>query len=310
MEGELAWIAGVCGARGAKRGERLQALWSGYGELFRVELVGGLASSAIVKRVTPPTVSASHRSDARKRRSYEVETAWYQGYASRCDATCRVARFLGTRIDGDERLVVLEDLDAAGFDRRRRRGDGEDLDRCLAWLASFHARFLGVAPEGLWETGAYWHLGTRPDELEAIEDPELRAAAPRLDELLENARHRTLVHGDAKEENFCFGSRSVAGVDFHYVGGGCGMKDVAYLLHGRRDSASDQARALDTYFAHFRKAAEANDIDAGEVEEEWRALYPIAVADFCRFLAGWAKRHWRTDVEGQRAVAEVLRHLG
>jgi len=239
-----------------------------------------------------------------------VETAWYRGYASRCGATCRVARFFGARVEGDERLLVLEDLDAAGFDRRRRRIDRNDRDRCLAWLASFHARFLGVTPEGLWETGTYWHLRTRPDEAEAIEDAELRAAAPRFDLLLENARHRTLVHGDAKEANFCFGSSSVAAVDFQYVGGGCGMKDVAYLLYGRGDSASDQAGSLDTYFAHLRVACEANDIDAAEVEEEWRSLYPIAAADFCRFLAGWAKQHWRTDVEGQRAVAEVLQRLG
>jgi hypothetical protein len=56
------------------------------------------------------------------------------------------------------------------------------------------------------------------------------------------------------------------------------MKDVAYLLHGHADSH------LDTYFRQLRRAGPCN-VDA--IEEEWRALYPIAQRDFRRFLAGW-----------------------
>ena len=143
---------------------------------------------------------------------------------------------------------MLEDIDAAGFPERRRDPGPGGIDACLRWLAAFHARFLGVAPDGLWKNGTYWHLATRQDELAAIEDPELREAAPLLDQKLRACVFQTLVHGDAKPANFCFarGGSSVAAVDFQYVGGGCGMKDVAYLLSdepGRRAMARRLLRA-------------------------------------------------------------------
>ena len=138
----------------------------------------------------------------------------------------------------------------------------------------------------MWPIGTYWHLATRTDELAAIRDPALRALAPVLDAQLTAARFQTLVHGDAKEANFCFSrdGRTVAAVDFQYVGRGCGIKDVAYLLHGHPPAAI--AAALDRYFAHLR-AALAADTDADALEAEWRALFPIAQHDLQRFLAGW-----------------------
>ncbi|HSO38240.1 MAG TPA: phosphotransferase, partial [Labilithrix sp.] len=189
-----------------------------------------------------------------------------------------------------------------------------EIDLCLAWLAAFHARFLGVAPEGLWKTGTYWHLATRPDELAIIADPALREAAPVLDRHLRAATFQTLVHGDAKPANFCFarGGPAVAAVDFQYVGGGCGMKDVAYLLASPDAGAAQvEQRHLDGYFTHLRAAVAARGaaVDVAALEREWRALYPIACADYYRFLAGWAPGHWRSEVHGQRVVREVLRTL-
>jgi hypothetical protein len=280
MDGdELAWIANATGAESARRAERIQSLWSGYGEIVRVRLTGARGSAdrddrtVIVKSVKPPArvrsrsaTRADDASHARKCRSYDVEMAWYRSLASRCDDACRVPRFLGGRSGGGEWLFVLEDLDAAGYAERRRRATPAELNVCLAWLASFHARFLGVAPEGLWKTGTYWHLATRTDELAAIDDAELRAAAPILDRQLREATFQTLVHGDAKLANFCFatGGRAVAAVDFQYVGGGCGVK------------------ALREHVTRLHPA-----IDVAALESEWRALYPIAGADFRRFLAGW-----------------------
>ena len=100
------------------------------------------------------------------------------------------------------------------------------------WLAHFHATFMGETPDGLWEVGSYWHLDTRPDELEALDDVHLKQAAGEIDALLRAARFQTFVHGDAKLANFCFSEdgTQVAAVDFQYVGGGCGMKDVAYFI--------------------------------------------------------------------------------
>lgn len=321
---ELDWVAEVASATRARRVERIQSLWSGYGEIFRVALTGAEIETAIVKSVKPPANargSGEGASHARKCRSYDVEKRWYGSFAARCDDTCRVPRSFGARAGKGEWLFLLEDLDAAGFPDRRRDPDGGELDACLAWLAAFHARFLGVASDGLWKTGTYWHLATRPDELAATEDDALRDAAPVLDRKLRECTHQTLVHGDAKPANFCFGrdrggDARVAAVDFQYVGGGCGMKDVAYLLSGGSGSSAEalEARHLDRYFVHLRGALSkrgehAHPVDAEAIEAEWRALYPIARADYHRFLAGWAKDYWRRDTHAQRLVREVLRSL-
>ena len=68
----------------------------------------------------------------------------------------------------DEFLMVFEDLDASGFALRKQAVSLADMQLCLDWLAHFHATFLGATPTGLWAVGCYWHLATRPDELEAL----------------------------------------------------------------------------------------------------------------------------------------------
>ncbi len=315
MEAELLWVAKATGAERVRRGDRIQTLWSGYGEIFRVFLTGAAMETAIVKWVKPPARvrgKASDASHARKCRSYDVEAAWYRGFASRCDETCRVATLIDSRVSKDEWMFLLSDLDAEGYAERTHDPSPAQMDACLSWLAAFHARFLGVAPDGLWKTGTYWHLATRPDELAAVDDDELRAAAPVLDRKLRTCAFQTLVHGDAKPANFCFGrrGRSVAAVDFQYVGGGCGMKDVAYLLSDPLSETAERNH-LDTYFRSLRGAlaSRAATVDIDALEREWRALYPIAWADFQRFMAGWAKDHWKRDRQTQRRTREILRAL-
>jgi len=312
----LDWIAEVMGARRARRAQHLQSLWGGYGELFRVELEGGVAPTAVVKWVRPPGSAQATVSDTRKRRSYEVEAAFYRDFAARCDDTCRVARLYGSRTVGGESLFVLEDLDAAGFPQRHDDADPTSLDACLSWLAAFHARFLSDPGDGLWPIGTYWHLATRADELAAIADPALRRIAPAIDARLTAARYQTILHGDPKEANFCFteDGRQVAAVDFQYTGRGCAMKDVAYLLYGRSDEPADGIAHdhLDAYFRALRAAivrgpAPAVDIDA--LEAEWRSLYAVARLDFCRFLAGWRPERWQRDRRGQDSVRRELTRL-
>src|SRR5437868_1646238 len=99
-EQELAWVAQAAGAESAKRGERVQSLWSGYGEILRVRLSGGERATAIVKSVKPPAQLRGKRPDAshaRKCRSYDVEMEWYRTYAARCDDACRVPGFIDGR---------------------------------------------------------------------------------------------------------------------------------------------------------------------------------------------------------------------
>lgn len=279
----------------------LQTLWGGYGEIVRVTLEGGAHASAIVKHVRPPHAGASDpRGHARKVRSYEVERAWYAHYAARCGEGCRLARTIALAPDDEGWLFVLEDLDAAGFPARRRALGEHEIDACLAWLASLHATFADRADgprEGsdLWPTGTYWHLATRQDELDAMQPGALRDAAARIDAALEASAYRTLVHGDAKTANFCFtraGDR-VAAVDFQYVGGGCGMKDVVYFMSclGPERCEREAERWLDTYFEHLRAGLAGSAIDASALEREWRALVDLAWADLERFLAGWSPGH-------------------
>ena len=288
----------------------IQSVWAGYGELFRCHLSDAPVDTVVVKHVTPP--KGRGHAHQRKLRSYEVEAHFYRQHAPRCDDGCRVASCFGAQRVDKGWLLIMEDLDAAGFSGRDRDPRGRRLDATLAWLANFHVMFMHERPRGLWKTGTYWHLATRPDEFAAMADGPLRRAAKALDAKLANAEFQTWVHGDAKPANFCFSRDGrVAAVDFQYVGVGCGIKDVAYLLSGT-DPATVE-RGLDHYFAVFRKAWARRgkpDAEADLIETEWRELYAVAWADFQRFLAGWAPswRPLRHEAEMTRnALAQLAR---
>jgi thiamine kinase-like enzyme len=178
-------------------------------------------------------------------------------------------------------------------------------------LAKFHASYLGKTPDGLWEVGTYWHLETRPHELEVLADYKLKKAAALIDDKLNNCKYKTFVHGDAKLANFCFSpDGQVAGVDFQYVGGGCGMKDVAYFIGSclnESDCERLESQILDTYFEYLQDAlTERNDA----LEREWRALYRVAWADFHRFLKGWSPGHWKINSYSERITAAVIEAIG
>ena len=289
------------GASSLYRMEQIQELWSGYGSIIRYGLEGAASPTVVVKYVRMPTKDRHPRgwnSDLghkRKMKSYKVETAWYSNYASLCDERCRVPNCLALEKRGDEVLMVLEDLDGVGFPIRKHSVAMIEIEGCLSWLANFHAEFMGVVPNGLWKNGTYWHLDTRPEELKVLDDKLLRRAAGKIDLLLKRSSFQTFVHGDAKLANFCFSQDgcSVAAVDFQYVGGGCGMKDVAYFLSSclyEEDCERYEERLLDFYFGKLRKAliSRKKSLDADAVENEWRALYPVAWADFHRFIKGWS----------------------
>ena len=187
---------------------------------------------------------------------------------------------------------------------------------CLKWLAEFHATFMGSDSNGLWDTGTYWHLATRPEELEALEDEPLKSAATVIDQKLSQARYQTLVHGDAKLANFCFSSDTtqVAALDFQYVGRGCGMKDVAYFIGSCLDEEACErkdAELLDTYFSFLKAALEQRQpgIPAEAVIDEWRELFPIAWTDFHRFLKGWCPGHWKIHSYSERLARQVIQSL-
>lgn len=314
-------IQASVGAKASRRIEMIQALWSGYGELVRYAVSGLDLDTVIVKAIRPDSEGThprgwdSRQSHGRKLRSYEVEALWYSHYASLTDEHCRVPQCFASEVDGTERILVLEDLDSAGFTGRGPQITERRIHLCLAWLAYFHARFLGESPVGLWPEGTYWHLDTRPDELIVLakEDPDLWKSAEAIDVILRGAKFQTFVHGDAKLANFCFAAedQAVAAVDFQYVGGGCGMKDIAYFLGSCLDESACEANEnalLDFYFQKLREACAlySQDICFDELEAEWRNLYPFAWTDFHRFLKGWSPGHWKINSYSEQLARRVI----
>jgi aminoglycoside phosphotransferase (APT) family kinase protein len=312
-------IKQATGASAIELIEVIQELWSGYGTIRRYQLTGAERERVVVKHVhiadqaDHPRGWNTDRSHLRKLHSYKVETAWYAEWSARCDVSCAVPHCLALESRGDETLMVLEDLDESGFPERRESVGETEILACLRWLANFHATFMGCQPEGLWEQGTYWHLDTRPDELEALTDLSLKHAAAEIDRRLREARYQTLVHGDAKLANFCFSTtgEQVAAVDFQYVGGGCGMKDVAYFIGSclmEEDCERLELRLLDSYFTALKEALASlqPSVDAFDVEEEWRKLFPLAWTDFHRFLKGWSPGHWKLNAYSERMARTVV----
>ena len=300
----------------------VQELWSGYGQILRYETSNPQYPTVIVKHINFPKKQShpagwsGERSHKRKLKSYKVETEWYKSWADRCSEQCRIPKCLATEGNKREMLIVLEDLDCAGFSQRRRFVNEDELQMGLQWLANFHATFMNETPDGLWKNGTYWHLDTRPDELKALSDEELKKAAGKIDQKLKSCRFKTFVHGDAKLANFCFSKEggAIAAVDFQYVGGGCGMKDLAYFVgscYGEDECRANEEEVLQYYFQALQEALSARNIviDFPALEAEWRHMYHFAWADFHRFLKGWSPGSWRNSSYSEQVTAAVIREL-
>lgn len=294
--------------------ELIQSLWSGYGQIKRIALQGSDIKSVVVKNIQLPQQNRHPRGwnseigHQRKLKSYQVETHWYKKYASKCKA--RLPKCYGITTQKDEVCILLEDLDSAGYNHRKQSLSWQGIANCLAWLAKFHASYLGKDPQGLWAIGTYWHLETRPQELAALQDENLKATAHKIDKKLNQCTYKTFVHGDAKLANFCFSdSDEVAGVDFQYVGAGCGMKDVAYFIGSclsEKECERLESQILATYFKYLHQSLGK---EHKALEKEWRALYPVAWADFHRFLKGWSPGHWKINAYSERVTQEVIKQL-
>ena len=325
MQADIAnLVLSVTGAKNIQNATIIQSLWSGYGEIVRLELMGGDYGSVILKHIKLPDAGGHPRgwntnlSHQRKIRSYQIESYFYQHYTAHCSSNCLAPECLAVNVQENETVLVLTDLDASGFYLRKNTVDLDDLYACLDWLASFHATFINTDAEGLWECGTYWHLDTRPDELAALDDIVLRKAASLIDNELRNCRYQTLVHGDAKLANFCFRGDelkpSVAAVDFQYVGRGCGMKDLAYFIGSclvEDECEKMENQLLDYYFSILIKRLNENgkNVNTVELENEWRALFPVAWADFHRFLKGWSPGHWKINSYSEKLTKQVINNL-
>ena len=125
------------------------------------------------------------------------------------------------------------------------------------------------------------------------------------------------MHGDAKLANFCFANegQQVAAVDFQYVGGGPGIKDVALLIGSALSSEEcfrHEAYLLDAYFNALHEELDKPGRAVGDwkaLETDWRELYCFAWADFTRFLTGWSPGHWKLHKYSETQTQYALDRL-
>ena len=330
----------------------IQSLWGGYGELVRLVFSqenSAELKSVIVKHVALPDQAEHPKgwntklSHQRKVHSYQVETAWYQSFSQQWDERCPIPVGLQCELAENEWLIVMQDLADIGFpltsqfdvlavfDDLTNKDTQSDLasgytleeqkqrDACLKWLANFHAKHINVDQEqsaSLWQVGTYWHLDTRPDELNALSDLQLKHQAQHIDRILRECPYPTLVHGDAKLANFCFDpeSEKAAAVDFQYVGHGCAMKDVALFMSSAvrpQDCQEYEREVLDIYFQHLKEALAhyQTHLSFDDVEAAWRPMFYVAWADFQRFVKGWSPEHWKINPYTEQLTLRVLTQL-
>lgn len=284
--------------------ELIQNLWSNYGTLKKVKLTNG--STAILKhldipeKIRHPRGRHSEFAHKRKLRSYQVESSWYKNECHAIHQNLRMPLFYDLASSESSMKLLIEDLNAEGF-KSRENASLSDIKKCVAWLANLHAKYLQAEENkfSIRPKGSYWHLETRPEELELMRDSELKTYAHEIDETLNNAKYKTIIHGDAKLANFMFSDNSVAAVDFQYIGFGVGIKDFMYFISSVLSSEQCyklEESLLSHYFNELKLATSKNtdiEIDFEELELEYRKLYAFVWADFTRFLMGWAPDHFK-----------------
>jgi len=299
--------------------DEIQPLWNNYGALLRLHLHGSPNhTSVILKHIQIPKTLNHPRgfensfSNQRKIRSYQIERHWYNEYNKGIEKSdCPTPTYLDSWEEKSDTYLLLEDLNNRGFSSRPSSIEWDVIQVVIQWLASFHARFMHSSTNGLWEYGTYWHLGTRPDELNQIKGTRLHTMASFIDERLNSTKFQSIAHGDAKLANFCFNERGsqVAAVDFQYVGGGCGMKDLAYFISScmrESEAARYHQQILQCYFEQLRVKLAWGTTDFAELEKEWRALYPFAIADFQRFILGWSPSHYKNTSYTVHITTEIM----
>lgn len=288
--------------------EQLQALWSGYGSIIRC-YSKDKDQYYIVKYVQTSVPTTDHprgwsgeKSHQRKVKSYQVETEFYRQYAQCCTLDCKVPTLHKIVELDDGCLLLMEDLHASGYDVRADKNDWHKLKLAITWLANFHSKFMFNNADDLWSQGGYWHLATRQDELAAMPESDLKQQACNLDIRLKNAKFQTLIHGDAKFENLCFHNQNnhVAAVDFQYIGRGVGVVDLAYLAGSALEQTSLEKygdQILPLYLKALKQALTQTQptLDFDQLSTEYSRLYPVAWADFYRFLLGWNPNSWKIN---------------
>jgi hypothetical protein len=297
----------------------IQELWSGYGKIVRYNLDSPNYSSVVVKYIQlkptrkHPKGWNTTNSHERKVKSYEVETNWYQFYGNQLSDKVRIPELIGLVKEGLETVLILEDLDSKGFSLRKQSATILEVKKCISWLASLHGETMLSKDLRLWDKGSYWHLSTRIYEYDAMEKSYLKEQSHKMDNILNKVVYKCLIHGDPKLSNFCFhdNDNDVAGLDFQYIGAGCGMKDLIYLIGSALSSDEcfkHEQELINYYFSQLKQTVE-DSIDFDSLEREWRPLFTIAWGDFNRFLMGWMPNHAKLNKYSDSITSRALEQL-
>jgi hypothetical protein len=89
---------------------------------------------------------------------------------------------------------------------------------------------------------------------------------------------------------------------------------VAYFIGSclyEDDCERYEEELLDWYFAQLKEALTKRKppIDPSDIEKDWRVLFPVAWADFHRFMKGWSPGHWKVHGYSERITREVVAQL-
>lgn len=258
--------------------------------------------SFIVKWIDPDPNRRQSFGDQRKALSYQVEARFYESYADELIQKHDIAipkPYLVER-QGERIIICMSILQEAAS------GNQDSFEEnTIRWLASFHAATWGNNADGLQPVGSYWHLDTRPEELESMPrkgwQGRLKRAARAIDDYLKRDSMQCIIHGDAKDANVLQDGDRTSMCDFQYVGRGTPTRDLAYFLCSSTDPENESSLLI--LYHNELTTHLPNNIAAPSLEDLKTSL-ELAYCDFARFMCGWG--FWGFDLT-DRVVAVLDR---
>lgn len=287
-------------------------LWAGYGQIVAVQATNGSnqSCSLIIKQCIPPQTCSNLSEDhLRKLESYRVESCFYTHISSRMRGCGVLVPELKGVFEEEQGMTVVTMGDLGDHGRYyTKKGNQLDLKEgraLLSWLARFHAVYwkAAAAPQGIWEEGSFWQLGTRRGELDQLDQAWVergldQRTAEIIHDTIRKTRFRTVIHGDAKSANFFFfdgddtGPLQIGGYDFQYCGMATPLRDVAYFLccsMKQHHVSKYEDELLLHYYTELCAVLCAEDAEEYSLQE-LRTMYDLCVVDLARFMAG--SRWW------------------
>lgn len=299
-------------------------LMSGLARL-EVEYAAGEGPAVIILK--HPADNVGNRAVADTFHLYEREVLFYRDVAHRCSA--RTPHVFYAEIDGSDFVLLVEDLSGYAF------GDqvvGATLDQAqdtMRWMGRMHATFwdatddpsLAFLPavhpsyssDGLMQGAAFgWDRmvdafpGVVPEQMAAMKDRFLEAL-PGLFERMA-AAPQTVIHGDVRMDNLCFGvdtgHEPLIAVDWQGALIGRAAQDIGYFMLGNVPTDVRRGHERDLV-ALWHAELCASGVEGYSADDAW-ADYRLGMAfawTHCTVIAG------TLDHTNERGRAYVTRML-